>query len=290
MKLPGKGMGWKDFFVSLKNEYKNDRVNDQAAALTYFGVLALFPFLLFLVALAGLVIDPAEARALIDELATVAPGEATRLLRQRIESIARSQNVGLLSFGAVAALWAASNGVAAAIRALNVTYDVKESRPGWKVRAIAILMTLFLGALALAATLIAVASPALAQAIGGPIGLAIRLLRLPVAGLLMMFIWAVVYYALPDVEQRFKFITPGSVVGVIIWVLASWGFSLYVKNFGKYDATYGSLGGVIVLLLWMWLSAVVLLLGAEINALIEHRSEEGKRAGAKRLEEAGATT
>jgi membrane protein len=114
-------------------------------------------------------------------------------------------------------------------------------------------------------------------------------LRLPVAGLLMMFLWATLYYVLPDVEQEFKFITPGSVMGVVVWVLASWGFSLYVTNFGKYEATYGSVGGIIVMLLWMYISSLVLLLGAEVNAVIEHKSEEGKRVGAKLMADRGRT-
>jgi membrane protein len=103
----------------------------------------------------------------------------------------------------------------------------------------------------------------------------------------MLLVWAMIYYLLPDVQQEFKFITPGSVVGVIVWLLASWGFSLYVRNFGSYDANYGALGGVIVMLLWMWISAQVILLGAEVNALLEHKSPEGKAPGAKRLDEPG---
>ena len=150
-------------------------------------------------------------------------------------------------------------------------------------------MTLLSGALGLVAALVAIAAAPIADAIGGPIGTAITWLRLPVAGLVMMLLWALVYYVLPDVEQRFRFITPGSVFGVIVWVLASWGFSRYVSSFGSYDKTYGSLAGVIVLLLWMWISALVLLVGAEANALIEHRSPEGKRQGAKRKSDTGTT-
>ena len=127
----------------------------------------------------------------------------------------------LLGFGAVAAIWAASGGVTAVMRALNTAYDVKEGRPFWKVRGIAILMTLIAGALGLVAALVAIAAAPIAEAIGGPIGAAITWLRLPVAGLVMMFLWAIVYYVLPDVEQRFRFITPGSVFGVLVWVLAS---------------------------------------------------------------------
>jgi membrane protein len=129
------------------------------------------------------------------------------------------------------------------------------------------------------AAAIAVPTLPLAEKLGGPFPTLVTWLRLPVAGLLMMFLWALLYYALPNVKQEFKFITPGSVVGVIIWVIASWGFSVYVANFGKYDASYGALGGVVVLLLWMWISAQVILLGAEINAILEHRSPEGKSPG-----------
>jgi membrane protein len=195
--------------------------------------------------------------------------------------------VTLLGFGAVGALWAASGAVTGLIGALNRAYDVVEGRPFWKVRLIALGTTIVAAVLGLAAALVGVAAAPLAQHVGGPIGMAIGWLRLPVAGVIMMFLWALLYYLLPDVEQRFKFITPGSVVGVAVWVLASWGFSKYVANFGSYDKTYGSLGGVIVLLLWMWISSLVVLGGAEMNAFIEHRSPEGKRAGAKRLEDAG---
>jgi membrane protein len=145
------------------------------------------------------------------------------------------------------------------------------------------------GVLALVAGFVAVALGPIGAAIGGPIGALMAWLRLPIAGLLMMLLWALAYYVLPDVQQRFKFITPGSVVGVIVWVVASYGFSKYVSNFGSYDKTYGSLGGVIVLLLWMWISSLVVIGGAEVNAFIEHRSPEGKRQGAKSLRDAGTT-
>ncbi len=289
MKLPGKGMSWKDFGKKLKNEYKRDNINDSAAALTYFFVLALFPFLLFLVALTGVVMRPEQVTGLVTELATVAPEDAVGLIEGQLQSVVQSSSGGLLTFGIVAALWAASGGINALIRALNTVYDVEETRPFWKVRPLAIGMTIVTAVIAVAAALIAVAAPAAAAAVGGPLGTAITWLRLPVAGLLMMFVWALLYWALPDVEQKFKFLSPGAIVGVVIWVSASWAFSLYVKNFGSYDATYGALGGVIVMLLWMWISSQVLLLGAEINAILEHESEEGKRAGAKKQSDTGAS-
>jgi membrane protein len=287
MRLPGVGMSWKEFFNGLKEEISKDGITDLAASMTYYGILALFPFLLFLVALASVVITPADAQALVDQLGQVAPGPATQIVGERIQQLGGQQNVTLLGFGAAAAIWAASGGVMALIGALNRCYDVKEGRPWWKVRVLAILMTIVAGALALVGALVAVATAPLADVIGGPVGTAIGWLRLPVAGLVMMFLWAVLYYVLPDVQQSFKFITPGSVLGVVLWVLASWGFSKYVSNFGSYDKTYGPLGGVIVLLLWMWISSLVLLVGAETNALIEHRSSEGKRQGAKRRSDIG---
>jgi membrane protein len=289
VRLPGKGMSWKEFLTGLKDEISKDNITDLAATVTYYGVLALFPFLLFLVALATLFISPADAQRIVDELARVAPGPATQIVGERIQQLGQQQNVTLVGFGALGAIWAASGGVNALIRALNRTYDVQEGRPFWKVRGVAILMTLVSGALSLVAALVAVAAAPLADWFGGPIGTAIGWLRLPVAGLVMMLLWALLYFALPDVEQEFRFITPGSVVGVIVWVVASWAFSKYVTSFGSYDKTYGSLGGVIVLLLWMWISSLVLLFGAELNAFVEHRSEEGKRQGAKSTADKGLT-
>lgn len=281
MVLPGKGMRWGEFFKALKNEYTRDKVGDTAGALTFFGVLALFPFLLFLVSLASVIIDPAQAEVLIQQLSQVAPQEVVSILGERIHSLAQDRSVGLLTVGGLGAIWAASGGVVALMKALNTTYGVEESRPFWKVRGLALLVTLGAAVLSIVAAALAVAAPALANKLGGPFSSLVVWLRLPVAGLLMMFLWAVLYYALPDVKQKFKFITPGSVVGVIIWVLASWGFSKYVANFGKYDANYGAIGGVIVLLLWMWITSQVILLGAEINAILEHRSPEGKSPGEK---------
>lgn len=289
MRMPGKGMSWKELFVGLKNELSKDSTTDSAASVTYYGVLALFPFVLFLVSLASLFIQPKDAEQIVQQLSQVAPGPATQILGDRVRQLAQSQNLSLVGFGAIGALWAASGAAMAIIRALNIAYDVNEGRPFWKVRGIALLMTIVSGALALVAAFVAIALGPIGDAIGGPIGATMAWLRLPVAGLMMMFLWALAYYVLPDVQQKFKFITPGSVIGVILWVVASWGFSRYVSSFGSYDKTYGSLGGVIVLLLWMWISSLVLLAGAEVNAFIEHRSPEGKREGAKSLRDTGMT-
>jgi membrane protein len=289
MKLPGRGLSWKDFLRSVWTELNRDNVMDWAGAVTYSGVMALFPFLLFLVALASFVISPDQAEQIVKQLGEVAPGNVTQIVGDRIRAISSQSQTGLLTIGALVALWSASSGVSEVQRALNTIYGVAEGRPFWKARGIALVMTLVSSALALLAGLVAIAAAPLASAIGGPLGTAITWLRLPVAGLVVMLLWALLYYALPDVEQRFRFITPGSVIGVVVWVVASWGFSLYVANFGKYEAVYGSVGGVIVMLLWMYISSVVLLAGAEVNAVIEHKSSEGKRAGAKSMADKGST-
>jgi membrane protein len=287
MKLPGKGMGWKEFGKALYSEWNHDQVGNVAAALTFFGVLALVPFLLFLVSLASLIIQPSEVGQIVGSIGRGAPADVTHIIGGEIQSISGGQSVGLLTVSIIGTLWSASGAMVSLQQSLNTIYDVREERPFWKTRGIAIGMTVVCAILLLAAGLIAVATTPVANAVGGALGTVILWLRFPVAGLLVMFIWALMYWALPDVEQKFKFITPGSIVGVVLWIAASIGFSIYVSNFGHYEATYGALGGVIVLLLWMWISSQVVLLGAEINAVIEHKSPEGKRPGAKKMEQSG---
>src|SRR5512142_61542 len=178
MRLPGKGMSWKEFAVGLKDEVNRDNVTDIAAAVTYYAFTALFPFLLFLVALASVVIKPQQAEQIVQQLGQVAPGAVTQIVGDRIRQLGQQQNVGLLTFGAVGAIWAASGAVMALMRALNVTYDVKESRPFWKTRGIALIMTLVVGALALLAGLAAIAAPAVAGFVPGPLSTVIVWLRL----------------------------------------------------------------------------------------------------------------
>ncbi len=287
MILPGRGITWKQFAIELKREWDRDDLMDTAGSLTFFGVLAIFPFLLFLVSLAALVIDPADAQLLIDELDRVAPPAVSEILGARLRALGEGGSPGLLTVSALGAIWSASSGIAALMRALNRAYGVRESRPLWKVRGIALISTFAAAGLSVLATVSAVAAPSIAAAVGGWAGELILWLRLPVAGLTMMFVWALLYYFLPDVEQRFRFITPGSVVGVIVWLVTSTGFSIYVRNFGSYEVSYGALGGVIILLLWMWISSIVVLLGAEINAILEFWSPEGKRVGARTMDETG---
>lgn len=283
-------MSWKEFAVALKNEYTRDKLGDVAGAVTFFALLAMFPFLLCLVSLASLIIEPHQTQGIIDQLAKVAPQEAVSILGDRIRELASKKSGGVFTFALVGAIWVASGGVMGLMKALNTVYGVDEGRPFWKARGIAIGMTLFGAVFAIAAAIVAVATPAIADRLPEPLSTVLMWSRMPIAVLLMMFLWAVYYYVLPDVEQTFKFITPGSVIGVIVWAVASFGFSKYVEHFGKYDATYGTLGGLIVMLLWMWISAQVILIGAEINGILEHKSPEGKKAGAKSMKDTGGVS
>ncbi|WP_437621590.1 YihY/virulence factor BrkB family protein [Sorangium sp. So ce1151] len=286
MYLPGKEIPWKDFLNDIKQEWVKDKVDTVAAALAFFGVLAIFPFLLFAVALAGLVIDPAESARLIRELYQVAPPAVANILGERLQALTEGQSPGLLTLGALGAVWAASGGVIALMDALNSAYGVEDSRSFLKRRGISLLVTLGGAVLLAIASALTVAAPAIAEHLG-PFGTLLLWLRVPVSALIVMAVLATLYYVLPDVEQKFRFITPGSVVAVVIWVLASLGFSFYVSRFGSYEVSYGALGGVIVLLLWSWISSMAVLLGAEINAIIEHRSPDGKRTGAKDASDTG---
>jgi membrane protein len=278
MKWPGKGIRWKKFLTSLYGEWDRDNVTDYSGALAYSAVLAIFPFLLFVVSLASLVVDPTAVESTVRSFARVAPAAARDILQTEVHRLLQGKPA-LLTISIVGAIYAASGGVSAMMRALNTMYDVDDSRPFWKVQGIALLTTI-LGAIgAIVASAVALVTPAVAHAIGGPVATVILWLRFPVAAVVVMFVIACLYYFLPDVEQKFKFITPGSVFAVVAWLLASIGFSVYASNFGSYGVTYGALGGVIVFLLWLWISAQAVLIGAEINAILEAASPEGKRVG-----------
>lgn len=252
----------------LRRNWREDAVGDTAAALTYYGVLALFPFLLFVVALAGVLLNPTAIGQLVDSAADVAPAAAVDLLRTRLHALEAAPNGGLLTLGLIGALWAASSAVASLAQALNRCYDVRETRPFWKTRGLALLVTVGAGILTVLAAVVLFAIPPLLAHFPSWMRTLIAIARFPVAGLAVMVVWATLYWILPNVHPRFQLISPGAAVGVLLWLLASMGFSYYVSHFGRYEATYGTLGGIIILLIWMWLSSVVVLLGAELNKIL----------------------
>lgn len=262
-------------------EFTDDDMMTHAAALAYHGLLALFPFIIFLTAFLGFLHIPEVFDRVLEQARTTLPRDAYIRLREVTTEVQGQQSGGLLSFGIIGALWAAASGIRSLMKALNTAYDAEETRPAWKLYLLSILYTIGLAALLVAAVALMLLGPQAMEWLADQIGLGGAFvtvwtwLRWPVAVVLLALAAAIVYYVSPNVEQPFALITPGAFLAVLVWILASIGFSIYVSNFGNYSATYGSLGGVIVLLLYFFISAAVLLLGAEINAEVHH-VEEGE--------------
>lgn len=283
MRIPGTKLTTSEFGRKFLDAWTDDDLTTVAGALTYFGFLSIFPFLLFLVALASVIITPSDAERLVDQLRNVAPPDVADILGARIESLSRSGSPGLLTIGVLGAIWAASGAVSTLMALLNSAYDVKESRPYWKSKGIAILVTISGAILAIIAAILVVATPSVAHALNDTLGTVVGYAGYPVGFLVIIAALVLLYYVLPDVEQRFRFIIPGAVLAGLLWLGVSVGFSIYVRYFGNYEATYGTLGGIIIFLIWMYLSSLTVLVGAEVNAIIEHASPKGKRRGEREL-------
>ena len=268
-------------------EFKEDNLTDWAAALTYYSVLAIFPALIVLVSILGLVGESAT-QPLLDELGKVAPGPAKEIFTNAIENLQGSQGTAGVLFvvGLLVALWSASGYVAAFMRASNAIYDIEEGRPIWKTLPVRVGLTLVLMLLLAISAMAVVLTGGLARAIGDVIGLGDTavsvwdIAKWPVLLLVVSFMFALLYWAAPNVKHPgFRWISPGGLLAVIGWLIASGAFALYVSNFGSYNKTYGALGGVVVFLVWLWISNIVILLGAEFNAELERERaiEDGMR-------------
>ena len=260
-------------------EFSEDNLTDWAAALTYYGVLALFPALIALLSIIGLLTDP---KTLTDALTTVVPGEAAETLQPVIDGLAGNDSkagFGLI-LGLAAAIWSASGYVGAFTRAANVVYETPEGRKIWKLKPLQLLVTL-IGILfaAVIVAMLVLSGPvvdAVAQAIGvGDTGLTIwNVVKWPVMLVVLGLMIAVLYYATPNVRLRgFKWVSPGAAVAIVVAIVASAAFAFYVGNFGSYDKTYGALAGVVIFLIWFWLINVALLFGIELDAEIERTKE-----------------
>lgn len=279
-------ISWGELIKRTYADFNKDNVLALAAQLAYYALLALVPALIFLVSLVGLfpvqVLD-----GMINSLQQVAPAEITTLVRQQIESISRGEPTGLLTFGFVAALWSSSAAIVAATDALNRAYDIEEGRPWWKVRLVAMGVTIALAVFIIVAFALVLAGPTIAEWLATRTGMGTvfewswKILQWPLVILLVSTAIGLVFYFGPDAEQDWEWITPGAVLATVLWLLASLGFKIYVANFGSYNETYGTLGGIIVLMLWFYVSGLAVLTGAEMNAEIEHASPHGKAPGEK---------
>lgn len=265
------------------HEFRDDNLTDWAAALTYYAVLAVFPALIVLVAILGLFGDPrATTQTLTEIVSQIGPGTAAETLRGPIEGITANRGAAgvLLVVGLLAALWSASGYIGAFIRASNSIYEIEEGRPFYLLRPLQIAVTVVLVLTAALVALALVLTGPVVEAVAGPLGLgevavtAWTYAKWPVLLLVVATMISILYYAAPNVKlPGFRLITPGSVLAIAVWLIASAAFALYVSNFGSYDKTYGTLGGVVTFLVWAWLANVAILLGAEWNAELERTRE-----------------
>jgi membrane protein len=275
---------WRGVLQRSVKEFKEDNLTDWAAALTYYGILAIFPALIALVSILGLIGESAT-QPLIDNLGSVAPGPAQEIFTNAIENLQGSQGAAGVFFivGILVAIWSASGYIAAFMRASNAIYDMEEGRPIWKTLPVRVGLTVLLMLLTALSAIAVTLSGGLAKEAGTLLGLSDtavsvwNIAKWPVMLLLVSFMFAVLYWTAPNVKHPgFKWVSPGGIVAVVGWVIASAAFAFYVANFGSYNKTYGTMAGPIVFLVWLWISNIMILLGAEINAEIERaRAIEG---------------
>lgn len=269
-------------------EFGRDNLTDWAAALTYYGVLSIFPAVIVLTAVLGL-LGPSATQTLIDNINTMVPGQGKDVLVTAIKELQHSESLAgpLAIVGLGGALWAASAYIGAFMRASNAIYEMPEGRPVWKTVPLRVGLTLVVVVLLALSAVGVVASGAVAQQAGQLLGIGARgvliwnIAKWPVIAVLVSLVFALLYWASPNVKHPgFRWLSPGGVLAVVVWVLASAGFAFYVANFGSYNKTYGSLGGVIGFLVWLWISNIAILLGAELDAELARgqRIEAGQPA------------
>ena len=262
----------------LRAEFKNDNVTDLAAALTYYGVLAIFPALIALVSIVGLV-GHSATQALVDNLGKVAPGAARTIFTNAVHSLQNSRGTAGVVFvvGLAAAIWSASGYIAAFMRAANTIYDVEEGRPIWKTIPVRLGVTIVLLLMLAVSALAVVLTGGLAHQVGKLIGVGSSavtvwdIAKWPVLLLMVSLMFSILYWAAPNVKHAgFRWITPGGLFAVVLWLIASGLFAFFVANFSSYNKTYGALASVVIFLVWLWISNIAILLGAELNAELEH--------------------
>lgn len=276
------GLSLRELSRRLWHETLQDELLGRAAQLSYYILLALFPALIFLTALMGVFSVQNYMPELMSYLRQVLPNDALSMVERFLKQVAEGSGINILSLGGVGAIWASSSGVTAMIDALNVVYGIKtDSRPFWRVRVTAILLTIGLAGFVILSLTLVLYGPRLSIWIADVVGMgwvfvaAWNLLQWPVVAAIMLVVVGVIYYVCPDIRQNWRWVSPGSVFAVAMWFVVSLGFKLYVDNFGDYNKVYGSIAGVIVLMLWLYWSGMVLLVGGEINSEIDKAATLG---------------
>jgi membrane protein len=287
------GLSMTELIKRVAKSIYADNVIGQAAQLAYYFLFALFPFLLFLTTLLGFL--PLAMDEIMALLADIMPPELISLVQDNVRTLVVQQRGELMFFGILTALWTTSSAVTAIMNNLNHAYGVEEGRPLWKVWGIALLLVLGLSGLLMASVALLIFGPQIGGLLAHYIGLGTafeviwNFARWPIILAFLIFAMANIYYFAPDVEQNWKWITPGSVFAILAWILVSLGFSYYVSQFGSYNKIYGSIGTFIVLMTWMYLMGFMILVGGTINAKIEHAAQLGKNPGDKALPDTDET-
>ena len=289
--MTGRRLGLAELLKRTAKEIQEDHLAAFAGNLTYKGLFALFPFFVFLLSLLGLFGAPDLLQTLIEQARGVLPQGAIDFLEGQLLGIAGNKAQGAFTAGALVsillALWGVSGAFRSIMEAMNVMYEIEEARPFWKQLMISVFLSLGVAALLLFALVLVVFGPEIGGAVADVVGLGYvfevvwNVVQWPVLLFLVVLAFALVYYYAPDVEQRFRWISPGSIVAVVAWLLFSLAFSLYV-DFGSFDA-YGSIAGIIILMLYIYYSAFIMLVGAELNQVVEEHIPEGKNEGEKML-------
>jgi membrane protein len=288
-------LGLVDFFKLTYKEIEEDHVMAFAGNLTYKAIFAIFPFFTFLLSLLGLFNATDLVNTMIQNLSGVLPGTATDFIKGQLLSITESQAQSAFTFGAIIsillALWGVSGAFRSVMEAMNVMYEVEEDRPFWKKYGISIFISLAVILLMLTALAVVVFGRTFGGGLAGAIGLGSvfqtvwSIVQWPIVACVVLFAFALIYYFAPAVEQRFRWISPGAVLAFAFWLVFSLLFSYYAGNFGSYNETYGSLAGVIIFMLYIYYSALIMLVGAEMNQVIEWHIPGGKDEGEKEPED-----
>lgn len=284
----GWSIDWKELGAAFVEQVRSDRVFNGAAALAFYLLLAIFPGMVFLLTLLPYLPIPDLRSAVMDLIGQTLPAAASELLTGTVDRVVSHQSGGLLSVSILGAIWAASTGMHAAMQQLNIAAGVDESRPFVRARVIALLLTFLFGALVIVAFGLVVAGGHLQSFAADRLGwsdalrVAFGVFRWIVIVIALLTAFAAAYHLAPNVDQKLRRVLPGAVLGSTVLVLASVGFRIYVGNFGNYGALYGGLGAVIVLILWLYIAALVLILGSELNVALEAQSPHGKKRGERK--------
>ena len=277
---------WSELLKKTLQETSADNVLGLAAQLAYYFLLALVPAIVCVAAFISF-FPPQVLQDALQAISGIAPATLIEIIREQMQNVSGGANSGLFTFGLLMALWSSSAAIVGICDAMNRAYDIEEGRPWWKVRLTAIALTLGLALFVVVSVALVMLGPTMADAmamrlgLGAPFAVAWKVLQWPVVFCLIAIAIAMLNYFGPDAEQDWTWITPGAVLATILWLVASLGFKIYVTRFSDYNETYGSLGGVIMLMLWFYITGVAILVGAEMNAEIEHASPHGKDPGEK---------